>query len=630
MPYGYHGKVLRVDLTAGKIDVETPDDSAYQRYVGGAALAASYLLRELRPGIDPLGPENVLVFAVSAISGGPAAGATRYTVAAKSPLTGGYGEAEAGGWWAAEFKQTGFDAIIFTGRAPKPVYLWVKDGQAELRDASGVWGKCTAEAQDAIRAELDEPRARIAQIGPAGENLVRYACVLNELKHANGRSGMGAVMGSKNLRAVVVRGTLGIQMFDKDRAREVARWVNRAYVPDTMQSIGTSRGLLGNNAGGILPTRNFRQGEFEGAQSISGEAQRDSILVDTGTCFACPVRCKREVRVDEEPYRVNEKYGGPEYETIGSFGSLCGIDDLKPIAKANQICNAYGLDTISTGVAIAFAMECYENGLLTNEDTGGLDLHFGNAAAMMTLTAQIAERQGMGNLLAEGVKRAAEKIGRGAEKYAMHVKGQELPMHEPRGKPAGAGLGYALSPTGADHMEAPHDPMFQRVDMPAFKATRGIGLVEALPQLDLSPRKARQFLYLQHMWNMYNSICMCDFVGAPFGPFTLEKIVEYVNAVTGWDTSLWEMMKVGERANTLQRIFNLREGFTAEDDTLPDRFFEGLENGALAGRGLDRGEFARAISAYYGMAGWDPRTGVPTKAKLAELDMAWANDHIAR
>ena len=441
---------------------------------------------------------------------------------------------------------------------------------------------------------------------------------------------MGAVMGSKNLRAVAVRGTLGIEMVDKDRAREVARWVNRAYVPDTMQSIGTSRGLLGNQAGGILPTRNFRQGAFEGAQKISGEAQRDSILIDTGTCFACPIRCKREVRVEEEPYRVDEKYGGPEYETIGSFGSLCGIDDLKPIAKANQICNAYGMDTISAGVAIAFAMECYENGLLTKEDTGGLDLHFGNAAAMMTLTAQIAERQGLGDLLGEGVKRAAEKIGRGAEKYAMHVKGQELPMHEPRGKPSGAGLAYALSPTGADHMEAPHDPMFQRVDMPAFKATRGIGLVEALPQLDLSPRKARQFLYLQHMWNMYNSICMCDFVGAPFGPFSLEKIVEYINAVTGWDTSLWEMMKVGERANTLQRIFNLREGFTVKDDTLPDRFFEGLENGALAGHGLDRDEFATAISAYYGIAGWDPETGVPTEGKLAELDLAWANAHIAR
>lgn len=624
MPSGYHGKVLMVDLTSGKIDVETPDDSIYRRYVGGSALAAYYLLRELKPGVDPLGPENVLVFACSVINGTSAAGSTRFTVAAKSPLTGGYGESEAGGWWAAEFKSAGFDAIVFKGRSPKPVYLWIKDGVAELRDASALTGLPTAEAQDAIRQELGEPRARIAQIGPSGEKLVRYACILNEMKHANGRTGMGAVMGAKNLRAVAVRGTQGVDLFDKEKAREIARWVNRTYVPDTMQTVGTSRGIRVNNAGGILPTRNFRDGYFEEADKISGETQRDTILVDTGTCFACPVRCKREVKVAEPPYNVDPKYGGPEYETIGALGSLCCVSDLKAIAYANQVCNAQGIDTISAGVAIAFAMECFENGILTLKDTGGIDLRFGNAEAMMRMVDMIASRTGLGEILGEGVRIAAQRIGRGAEKYAMHVKGQEIPLHEPRGKPAGAGLAYALSPTGADHMEAPHDPMFQRADMPAFKATRPVGLIEPLPQLELSPRKARQFFYLQNLWGMYNSIGMCDFVGAPFGPFSLEKIVEYVNAVTGWDTSLWELMKVGERANTMARIFNLREGFGAADDTLPDRFFEGLANGALQGTALDRAAFAEAIRAYYEMAGWDPENGVPTPAKLVELDIAWA------
>ncbi len=630
MPYGFQGKVLVVDLTTGTIDIETPDETIYRRYVGGAALAAYYLLRELKPGVDPLGPENVLVFAGSVINGTPAAGSTRYTVAAKSPLTGGYGEAEAGGWWAPEFKAAGFDAIVCKGRAPRPVYLWIKDGQAELRDAAALWGRPTAEVQEAIRAELNEPRARIAQIGPAGERLVRYACILNELKHANGRAGMGAVMGSKNLRAVAVRGTLGVETANRDAVREIARWVNQTYVPDTMQTLGTSRAVLALQAGGMLPTRNFRDGAFEGAQSICGETMRDTILVATGTCFACPVRCKREVEVKEGPYQVDRTYGGPEYETIAAFGSLTGNANLPSIAKANAICNAQGIDTISTGTTIAFAIECFENGILTKADTGGLELRFGDADAVLALTEMIAERRGIGDLLAEGVRRAAAKIGRGAEKYAMHVKGQEIPMHEPRGKPAGAGLAYALSPTGADHMEAPHDPMFIRADMPSFQALRPIGLIEPVPQLEVSERKAREFWYLQNLWSMYNSLGMCDFVGVPFGPFKLDKIVEYVNAVTGWDTSLWELMKVGERANTLQRVFNLREGLTAADDTLPDRFFEPLRSGALEGHALPREEFARAVRAYYGMAGWDPETGTPTPAKLAELDVAWAQAMISR
>ncbi|MCL5107551.1 MAG: aldehyde ferredoxin oxidoreductase family protein [Chloroflexi bacterium] len=627
MPSGYHGKVLRVDLTTGKIDVETPDAQFFRRYLGGSALASYYLLRELEPGVDPLGPDNVLVFAGGVITGTAVAGSSRYTVAAKSPLTGGFGEAEAGGWWGPEFKMAGFDAIVVKGRAPKPVYLWVKDGQAELRDASAIWGLPQSEAQDAIRAELGEPRARVAQIGPAGERLVRYACVINELKHANGRTGMGAVMGAKNLRAVAVRGTAGVEAVDKDAAREVARWVNRTYVPDTMRTIGTSRGLRGLNAGGMLPTRNFKDGSFEGAEQICGEAQRDTILVDVGTCFACPIRCKREVEV-KEPYQVDRKYGGPEYETIGAFGSLCGIDDLKPIAYANQLCNAYGLDTISTGNCIAFAMECFDNGILTKEDTDGLDLRFGNAEAMLKMVEMIIERRGLGDVLAEGVQLAAARIGKGAEKYAMHVKGQELPMHEPRGKPAGAGLAYAVSPTGADHMEAQHDPLFEREDMPNYVKTRALGLLEPLPQLDLSPRKARQFFYLQTLWGLYNSLTMCAFVGAPAGPFALGKIVDFVNAVTGWDTSLWELMKVGERSNTMQRVFNLREGFTAKDDSLPERFFQGLGNGALQGRGLGREEFSQALHAYYGMAGWDEETGVPRRWKLDELSIGWTAEYL--
>ena len=621
MSFGYHGKILRVDLSSGQIDVQTPDDSFYRRYVGGGALATYFLLTELEKGADSLSPDNVLVFACSVATGTPAAGWTRFTVAAKSPLTGGFGESEAGGWWAPEFKRAGFDAVVFKGRAPRPVYLWVKDGEAELRDAACAWGKITGEAQEAIRADVGEPRARIAMIGPAGEKQIRYACVLNELKHANGRTGMGAVMGSKNLKAVAVRGTMEVPVADPAAVRRLVREYGDIYTPGVMTDLGTANNVLGLNASGMLPTRNFRQGEFEGAEKISGETMRDTVLVNRGTCFACQIRCKREVRVGE-PWNVDPLYGGPEYETLGAFGSACGVDDLGAIAKANQICNQQGLDTISTGMSIAFAIECYENGLLTKADTDGLDLRFGNAAAMVTMVERIAAREGLGELLAGGTKRAAERIGRGAERYAMQVKGQELPMHEPRGK-VGLGLGYAVSPTGADHIEGPHDPMFA-AEGPKLQMMRAAGLIEPIPARELSSRKARQFYYMQNYWSMFNSLGMCNLVGEPIGQLSIGKIVGYVSAVTGWKSGTFDLLKLGERANAMSRVFNLREGFSAEDDWLPERLFEPLENGALEGQGIDREQFARARSTYYAMVGWDPETGVPSRAKLEELDITWA------
>ncbi len=622
MPYGYHGKVLVVNLTDSSLDVETPDGALYRRYLGGGALATHYLLRELRPGVDPLGPDNVLVFASSVISGTPCPGAARFTTAAKSPLTGGFGESEAGGWWGPEFKAAGFDAIVIKGRAPHPVYLWITNGRAELRDASAVYGRTTADAQDIIRTQLGEPKARIAQIGPAGERLVRYACVLNELKHANGRTGMGAVLGSKNLRAVAVRGTLGVPVANRKAAREIVQTVVKSYTPDSLQDVGTARGVRPFNAGGILPTRNFREGAFEQAESITGEAMRDTILTDRGTCYACPVRCKREVKVDE-PWHVDPTYGGPEYETIGAFGSACGIGDLGAIAKANEICNAYGMDTISAGLTVAFAMECFEHGLLTKADTGGLDLRFGNGEAMVAVVQMIADRRGLGDLLAEGSKRAAARIGRGAEQFAMQIKGQELPLHEPRGKP-GVGLEFAVSPTGADHLEGPHDVAFERPDQPTFAALAGIGPLEPIPALEISARKGRRLLYLQNLWSLYNSIGLCLMMSAPNPPFKMPWIVDYLNAVTGWDVTVEELMRVGERATTMARIFNVREGFGPADDTLPERLFSPLEAGALKGRAVDKQGFLESLHAYYDEAGWDSATGVPTPERLAALGIGWA------
>jgi aldehyde:ferredoxin oxidoreductase len=625
--YGFNGKILRVDLSTRTIAEEQPSQVLYRRYLGGGALALHYLLNELKPGVDPLGPENVLIFAATVVTGHPAAGFSRFSVAAKSPLTGGFGESEAGGWWGPELKSAGYDAIVIKGKSDKPVYLWIDNGKAEIRDASHVWGQMTREAEAMIRKELGDEKIRIAQIGPGGEKLVKYACILNELKHANGRTGMGAVMGSKNLKAIAVRGDKKMALHNPEKVREVVKKIAETWAknPSALGELGTARGVMPLNAGGMLPTRNFRAGAFDKAESISGEAMRDTILVGRGTCYGCPVRCKREVKV-EIPYKVDPEYGGPEYETLGAFGSLCGNGDLKAIAMANQLCGAYGIDTISTGTTIAFAMECFEKGILTAKDTDGLDLKFGNPEALIAMVEKIAKREGFGNLLAEGAKSAAEKIGRGAPEYAMQVKGQPLPLHEPRGK-AGLALAYSISPTGADHLEHPHDPVFETEA--GLKSILALGVIEPLPAIDLSSRKVRMFVYLQDLYSMFNCVGLCVLTGGFFGgPVSLNTIPEYVSAVTGWDTSLWELLKVGERHGAMARIFNLREGFTAKDDTLPHRIFEPLEGGALKGRRIDPEEFKNALKTYYSMVGWD-ENGVPLESKLEELDLGWLKNQLA-
>jgi len=629
MARGYNGKILRVDLTSGEIKVEEPSEVIYRTYLGGGGLASYYLSRELPPGIDPLGPENILIFASSVITGAPVSGMVRYTVAAKSPLTGGYGEAEAGGFFGPELKFAGFDAVIITGKAPKPSYLWIHDGEAEIRSAAEIWGLETGPAQEKIRQELGDARIRVAQAGPAGEKLVRFACVINELKHANGRTGMGAVMGSKNLRAIAARGTKKLEYHDPEKIKELAKLqaelISQWGPNKVMRKLGTPNLVMALNTQGILPTKNFHTGVFAGAEKISGERMAETILKSEEGCYACSVRCKRAVEVPEGPYATSCEYGGPEYETLGSLGSLLCIDNLAAIAKGNELCNRYGLDTISVGVAIGFAMECFEKGLLSRADTGGMEFRLGNAEAMVKGIEWIAHRKkGLGDLLADGVKVAAAKIGKGAEKFALHIKGQELPMHDPRGK-TGQGLSFALSPTGADHIEAPHDTPFVQPGTMLGRIAP-LGLLEPVPARDLGPQKVRNYVYLHFVWSLFNSLGICNFTAGPVWAFPINKWAELVGAVTGWDTSLWELLKVGERTVTMARVFNLREGFGRKDDTLPDRLFEPLEGGPLQGKGIDRKEFADALTLYYEAMGWDPQEGVPTRGKLAELNLFWLDE----
>lgn len=627
MPNGYNGRILRVDLTRGTTGVEAPDEALYRRYLGGGGLGAYYLLKEVPRGADPLGPDNRLIFMTSPLNGLPLSGVNRFSAVAKSPLTGGYGEAEAGGFWGPELKMAGFDGIIIQGTASSPVYLYVHDGEAELRDATAYWGQLADSVQHGLEEELGDQRIRVLQTGIAGENGVRYAAIVNQQKHFNGRAGLGAVMGAKKLKAIVCRGRKAVEPADPDGFKTVTRWFRAAYDRDAdpRHLLGTAGIVRSLDAGGMLPTRNFRDGSFEHAEAISGEALRDTILVNRGTCHGCAVACKREVEVPE--YGVRAEHGGPEYETIAAHGSLLGVGDLKQLAGANLKCNQYVLDSISTGVVIGFAMECYEKGILSRDDLG-FDLPYGSQEGALRLIDLIARREGIGDLLADGVKVAAAKLGQGAESLALHVKGQELPMHEPRGKRSLA-LAYATSATGADHMEAPHDPFFQSLDAHGTSALSALGLIEPVEMLDTGPKKVKVYYYAQLVWGLYDTIGMCDFVGEPINVLTVDKLTEAVRAVTGWPVSLFELIKVSERANNMKRAFNVREGFTMADDTLPDRLFEPLENGALQGTALDRADFARMLGLYYDMAGWDRQTGAPTPAKLAELDLEWLQAELA-
>ena len=624
MPFGYNGKILRVDLTTRTVKVDEPPVEVYRKYMGGSLLASYYLLTEMEGGVDPLGPDNLLVVAASVMCGCQAPAFNRYTVAAKSPLSGGFGEAEAGGFFGPELKRAGFDAVLLKGQADAPVYLWVNDGEAELRDASHLWGQSTGDVDAAIKAETGEDKAIVMQCGPAGEKQVRYANVVNNLRHANGRSGMGAVMGSKHLRAIAAHGTKRPAPADVGLLKEVSKEfrANYEHTPGGLHDLGTPRLVSLLNGSGILPTKNFQFGTFDKAEDISGELLAEKYLVKRGTCFACPIACKREVKVDNR-YQVDPTYGGPEYETLGALGSFCCVSDLEAVCKGHELCNSYGLDTIGAGVTIAFAMECYEHGIITKEDTGGIELTWGNAEAMVKVVEMIAKREGIGDLLAEGSKRVAEKLGQGSMQYAMQVKGQELPMHEPRGK-KGMAFSFATSPTGGDHIESPHDPFFAACDPEGTHPMAPLGLIEPVDPLDLTPAKVRVFVHGQRIGNLYNTISMCFFVGAPLGPFGLNNLVDAVRGNTGWNTSLVELMKVGERTVLLPRVFNKREGFDKSDDMIPERLFEKMPEGPVAGEQVDKDEFVNMRDVYYDMIGCDTETGYPKLAKLAELGIEWA------
>ena len=630
MGHGHNGKLLRVDLTRGTCIMQQIDDDLYRRYPGGKALAGYFLLTEMPAHADPLGPDNVLVLANGLLTGAPFSTATRFTAAARSPLTGGYGESEAGGFWGPELKFAGYEVVVITGRAAAPVYLWITDDTCELRDARHLWGRDPEHVQAALREELADRLVRVLQIGLGGENLVRYAAITNDLRHFNGRTGMGAVMGAKNLKAIAVRGH-GRYL---DRAadaqaltelgRQLAKKVKDHPLSWDLQQKGTPGLVDGLQAAGILPTRNFRSGAFEEADGLRWAAYEKELLTARRSCYACAVRCKREVASDDR-YQISQAYGGPEYEAVAGFGSDCGIGDIQAVGKANELCNRYTLDTISTSATIAFAMECFEHGLIGPTETCGLDLRFGNADAMLAAVELIARREGIGDLLAEGSRRAAQVIGGDAPHFAIQVKGQELSMHDPRGK-VGVGLGFAVSDTGADHLVSYHDTALQNAESVSFRGAAPLGITVALPARDLSAQKVANYAIGENWSSAEKVIGLCYFGPAPRSFIQVDEVLAAARAATGWELDVEDLLRLGERATNLARAFNVREGLSRKDDALPDRLFEPLEGGALTGVAISRPDFERAMTELYRLKGWDPVAAAPTRERLRALDIAWVAD----
>ncbi len=623
MSFGYRGKILHVDLTAGRVEIEEPEEAFYRQYMGGSAMGAYYLLKHTPPGADPLGPENTLSLMVGVVTGAPFSGQSRVTATAKSPLTGLVGDSQSGGFWPAELKAAGFDGVVIHGRAEQPLYLWVHDGEAELRPASHLWGRFTADVEDAIREELGESRVQVLQCGPAAEAGVRFGALISNANRANGRTGMGTVMASKNLKAVAVRGTSRISLADPDGVRALAKWGADHFEESDIYGMGlfgTAEIVPSQDKGGGLPTRNWSSGTFAQAEEISGREMAERMLKGRDTCFGCIVRCKRVVEVTEGPFPVDPRYGGPEYETVATMGSYCGVSDLAAIARANQLCNMYGMDTISCGATVAWAMDCFERGLLTLEESDGIELRFGNAEALVQVVERIGKREGLGRLLGEGSARAAEMLGVGQE-LVMAVKNQELPAHMPQVKRSLA-LIYAVNPFGADHQSHEHDPSYKWYP----ERMAELDLKDPQPSQVLNAEKVRYAVYTQRFYSCLDTLCVCQFVFGPawhlYGP---SQLVEAVRAVTGWNVSLWELMKVGERRLNLLRAFNAREGVGAEADTVPPKLLQPLRGGRSDGVAVTAEEVEAAKTLYYQMAGWD-ENGRPTAAKLKELGLGWVVD----
>ncbi len=605
--YGYAGRILHIDLTTGKTYTEPLNEDYAKKYIGGIGLGMRLWLDHSKPGVDPFSPENPLILATGPTSGTVwPTGGNGHAFVSKSPQSYGVGESKSHGSFGTELKRAGYDAVIFKGKAEKPVYVWIDDDSIQILDASHLWGKSPADTEDAIKEELGDYYIRVAAIGPAGEKLVRIACIINEKTRAAGRTGMGAVMGSKNLKAIAVRGTNDVKVAKPDEFMEfVKEFHERMKGPATKKyrTLGTPENVLVHNALHCMPTRNYNNSYFEAAEKVSGETLNERYVAKIIGCSSCAMRCEHICVVPEGPYKG--AMARVEYEPLWALGPYCGVDRLDAIIKASELCNHYGIDSIGAGVIVGFAMDCFENGILTDKDTDGIEARFGNHEALVKLVEKIGKREGIGDILAEGVKIAAEKIGKGADKLAQHIKGVEVTGYDLRCLKTAA-LGFAVSFRGADHNRHGAYAFDVKGKVNRLKAEKGRG---------------KMVKDIEDVYTVIDSMIICKFSrGTYYKEF--EDLAKLYTLVTGFETTPEEMRIKGERINNLARLFNIREGLGRKDDTLPYKVMhmpvpdEGPSKGAY----VSQEELDLLLDDYYDARGWTEE-GIPTVEKLKELGM---------
>jgi len=605
--YGYAGRILRVNLSNGKTQVTPLSEEYAKKYIGGIGLGMRLLIENSKPGTEPFSPENPLILTTGPFSGTMApTGGNGHAFVSKSPLTNGVGEAKSHGFFGAELKRAGYDAVIMENASKKPVYLWIDDDSIQLMDAKHLWGKSPQETEETIREELGDYYIRVAAIGVAGEKLSRVACIMNDRTRAAGRTGMGAVMGSKNLKAIAVRGTKDVKVAKPEEFLEFVKMMHeRMKGPATTKyrTLGTPLNVLVHNSLGALPTRNFTNAVFEGAEHVSGEYLNERFIVKINGCSSCAMRCEHIAVVPEGPYKGTTTR--VEYEPLWAFGPHCGVDRLDAVIKAMELCNYYGLDSLSTGNIVGFAMDCFEHGILTEKDTDGLDLSFGNAEAIVELVHKIGKREGLGDILAEGVKRAAEKIGKGAEKYANHIKGLEMTGYDIRGLKTAA-IGYAVSFRGADHNR---------------HGAYGLDLKGTVDRFKVEKGRAKLVIDIENLYTVIDSLIICKFSrGTYYKGF--EDLARYYTLVTGLEMTAEELERTGARINVLGRLFNVREGFTRKDDHLPAKVMSTPipDDTVSKGSYITQKELDFMLDDYYSTRGWT-REGVPTIESLKEVGL---------
>ena len=602
--WGYAGKVAYIDLTREKTKVSRIKNGFCEKYIGGNGFGISLLYENAKPKINAFEPENALIFAVGPLAGTMVPTSGKYIVQAKSPLTDFMGESVSSGAWGQALKRAGYDAIVIKGSAAKPIYLFVDDDTIHFKDAKTLWGKDTLQTSDLIREELGDENIETATIGVAGENLVKFANITNDRYRQAGRTGLGAVMGSKQLKAVAVRGTNKVEVHDLDRLIEICGDLyKQCQGPGTedYRVFGTAGSVLILDHMAALPTRNWQQASFELAEDISGESIKENYEVRSIACSGCPIACDHVTVVESGPYEG--LVASVEFETIYSLGSECGIGHFPAIAKANDLCDRLGVDTISTGVTIGWAMECFEKGILTKKNTGGLELTFGNHKAQLEVIKKMAYREGIGDLLAEGVKRASEKVGKRSKHFAMHNKGLELPGYDLRGLKACA-LGFNTSTRGGCHLRSSMYDFDLKGRIDRFKADEKIGQLV----------KDREDL-----WAIVDSLILCKFIRGVLS--TYDKLAELYTLSTGLKMPARKLQEAGERIYNLEKAYNIREGWTKKDDYPPPRVLnDPIPNGVAKGSIVTKKEFESMLDAYFEARSWT-QNGIPTRSKLSKLGL---------